>query len=1028
MSTIDIEIPDWMNLNILDRNTVAPRADLLPYGDWNSALEKNRRASPYYHVLNGSWKFSYAGSPDLAPTHFFVTDFRDEDWDQIPVPGNWQMNGYGSPHYSSCPYPFPIDPPNVPLMNPVGSYRTAFQLKEGWDARQTRLVFDGVDSSFHVWVNGRIVGYSQGSHNRSEFNITSFLQSGNNVLAVRVYQWCDGSYLESQDKWRLSGIFRDVFLLSLPDMTIEDARVRTILASDYQSAELEMKLKITQARNEDREADSGIYRSWRLRAVLIDEQRETIFDRYYEDSLQPEDGSESSITLSEQLEAPRMWTAETPYLYQLLLTIYDADDVIQEVKEKSVGFRDIAIRKGQLYINGKPIIIKGVNRNEFHPVTGYVTTMDDMVADIKLMKQHNVNTVRLSHYPNDTRWLNLCDQYGLFAIDEADLETHGFHFIEDESYLSKHEDWREAYVQRARKMVERDKNHPSVILWSLGNESGYGPNHNAMADWIREADPTRPVHYERAYEAPVVDVVSTMYPSVDMLIAEGVKDDPRPYLMIEFGHAMGNSTGNQKEYWDAVYAYPRLLGGLIWEWSDLGILQCTNEGKSWYAYGGDFGDEPHSGPFCMDGLTFPDRGLKPSILEYKKAIEPVKIEAIDLLAGRVRITNRYHFITLSHLYGEWKLMREGVEIDGGAIEPLSTEAGSEDIIELPLKDTLLDSPGEYWIHIRFVLSDDTSWAEAGHEIAWADLQLPVKGTNAVSAAIAEQRPLRAEENKKEMIVSGEDFRITFDKLTGWISAWEHQGENVLISGPKLNLWRAPVDNDVHLAKEWIKAGYNRLVADVRKFTACENNEDICRLSVEMTLGAKGEGLAFRSIIHYEINRSGQVNIEATLDPLKELPSLPRFGLELRLADNYDQLSWFGKGPHECYPDRKESGKLGVYSGTVEEQFVPYEKPQENGNKSEVRWSAIVNEQGLGLRFKGKLPYEMSVHHYSTKDMTEARHIHQLTRLNETIVKLDAGQSGIGNHSCGYAPTMDKYLLSSKEQRFEISIVAVRKTK
>jgi beta-galactosidase/beta-glucuronidase len=1016
MSTIDAAIPDWMNLNILERNTVAPRADLLPYGDWNTAWKQDRKASPYYQLLNGSWRFYYAESPDLAPIDFYTPDFRDEAWNHIPVPGNWQMNGYGRPHYSSCPYPFPIDPPNVPIMNPVGCYRTTFQLEEGWDARQTRLVFDGVDSSFHVWVNGQFVGYSQGSHNRSEFNIAPFVQTGDNVLAVRVYQWCDGSYLESQDKWRLSGIFRDVFLLSLPPLTIEDVGVCTKLASDYRSAELEVKLKITQAFD-------GEYSSWKLRVALLDEQREAVFDRYYDGVIQPLPGNELNFTLTEQINAPCTWTAETPNLYKLLLTIYDAENAIQEVQEVTVGFRDIAIREGQLFVNGKPIIIKGVNRNEFHPIIGYVMTQEAMVADIKLMKQHNINTVRLSHYPNDVRWLDLCDEYGLFAIDEADLETHGFHFIEDESYLSKHPDWQEAYVQRARKMVERDKNHPSVIMWSLGNESGYGPNHDAMEVWIRETDPTRPIHYERAYEAPVVDVVSTMYPSVDMLIAEGEKADPRPYLMIEFGHAMGNSTGNQKEYWDAVHTYPRLLGGLIWEWSDLGILQHTEEGRPWYAYGGDFGEEPHSGPFCMDGLTFPDRGPKASLLEYKKAIEPVKIEAIDMLAGRIRVVNRYHFVTLAHLSGEWKLMCDGVELNRGTIAPLSTAPGSEDVIDIPISRNLLQSPGEYWIHVRFVLGGDTPWAEAGHEIAWADLIMPTTTDSLTRSAddSTELRPLQAEETKLELIIRGHDFRITFDKLTGWISAWKVQNESLLLSGPKLNLWRAPVDNDVHLSKEWIKAGYNRLVATVRKFTVDQINEDVCRLKVELTLGARGEGLAFRSFIEYELDRSGQVNIEATLESLKELPSLPRFGLELRMPDGYDNLTWFGKGPHECYPDRNEAGKLGVYSGTVEEQFVPYERPQDNGNKSAVRWSEITDKRGHGLQFKGEQPFEMSVHHYSTEDMTIADHVHLLTRLDETIIKLDAGHSGIGNHSCGYAPTMEKYLLSSKEQKFKISI-------
>jgi beta-galactosidase len=1027
----DVTLPDWSNLSILERNTVSPRAELLPYADWNTAVEQDRQASPYYHSLNGSWRFNYAEAPELAPAGFHEFDYRDQHWDRIPVPGNWQMNGYGRPHYSSCPYPFPIDPPHVPLMNAVGCYRTSFELKEGWhsDTRQIRLFFDGVDSSFHVWVNGNPVGYSQGSHNPSEFNITSFLKAGSNVLAVRVYQWCDGSYLEAQDKWRLSGIFRDVYLVSLPLLTIEDAGVRTKLERHGESAGLEVQMKLTQG-------IEGDYSSWKLRAVLLDEEQLEVLDCYFEGRLQPEKGGADAlnIALTNDIPSPHEWTAETPYLYTLLLILYDKEELIQEVKAIAVGFRDIMIADGQLLVNGTPIVIKGVNRNEFNPVTGYVTTQDAMIADIKLMKQHNINTVRLSHYPNDTRWLDLCDRYGLYAIDEADLETHGFHFIGDEGFLSNHPDWREAYIQRARKMVERDKNHPSVILWSLGNESGYGTNHDAMAEWVRAADPTRPIHYERAYEASIVDVVSTMYPSVDMLVAEGLKSDPRPYLMVEFGHAMGNSVGNQKEYWDAVNTYPRLLGGLIWEWSDMGILQHTAEAQPWYAYGGDFGDEPHSGSFCMDGLLFPDRSLKASILEYKKAIEPIKIEAVDILKGQVRIHNRYHFLTLEHLTGEWKLMHEGEQLDGGTLERLGVSPGEEVIVTLPLRPDLLQSAaGEYWLHIRFVLSGDTSWANAGHEVAWADLPLlmvkreqdQVNDNALLENALVKHQVLQVEENSQELHIAGDDFSITINKLTGWISDWQQDGIPLLLVGPKLNIWRAPVDNDVHLAKEWIKAGYNRLQFVVRKFTVEKVEAHSCQASVELAVGARGEAPIFLSRMSYKIDWGGQVEIESTLEPLKELPSLPRFGLELKLPDRYDQLSWFGKGPHECYPDRKESGKLGVYSGTVAEQFVPYVKPQENGNKSEVRWSSVKDTKGAGLHFQGAVPFELSVHHYSTEDMTRTDHVHLLTRLNETIVKLDAGQSGIGNHSCGYAPTLDCYLLPARKMSFTISIKAVR---
>jgi beta-galactosidase len=806
-------------------------------------------------------------------------------------------------------------------------------------------------------------------------------------------------------------------------MTIEDAQVRTKRGEDGEGDELEVSLKLKQA-------SEGDYSRWRIRAVLLDGERNPVLDRSGHAQPPSHAGEASLLTFLSTVHAPRRWTAETPYLYTLLLTLYDDKGAVQEVKEIAVGFRDIVISDGQLLVNGTPVIIKGVNRNEFYPDSGYVTTMDNMIEDITMMKRHNINTVRLSHYPNDARWLDLCDRYGLYVIDEADLETHGFHFIEDESYLSKHPDWKEAYVQRARKMVERDKNHPSVIVWSLGNESGYGSNHDAMAEWIRQADPTRPIHYERAYEAPVSDIVSTMYPSVDMLVAEGLKDDKRPYLMVEFGHAMGNSVGNQKEYWEAVYTYPRLLGGLIWEWADMGILQHTEEGRPWYAYGGDFGDEPHSGPFCLDGLLFPDRRPKPALLEYKKAIEPVKIEAVDTGKGFIRIHNRYHFLTLEHLSGEWALLSEGGKLAGGTLESSRLGPGQEETISLPLPpDAAATADGECWIHVRFFLKDDTSWAKAGHEIAWADLLLDRDDSTEAAASQrdkgnAPSLALSVSESPEELCITGESFSIAFDKVTGWISDWQREGKKLLLAGPKLNLWRAPLDNDVHLAKEWTKAGYDRLQFGLRSFEVEENSPDCCRIAVEHAIGARGEAMAFLSKMRYRIDRGGEIEIEASIEAGRELPPLPRFGLELSMPDEYDRFSWFGKGPHECYPDRKESGRLGVYDGSVAEQFVPYPKPQDNGNKSEVRWSSVTDGQGTGLFFRGDSLLETSVHHYSSEAMTRTSHAHLLPLLSETHVKLDEGQSGIGNHSCGYAPTLEAYLLPAASRSMKLRIQAL----
>ncbi|GFZ92042.1 beta-galactosidase [Paenibacillus marchantiophytorum] len=883
-----------------------------------------------------------------------------------------------------------------------------------------RLVFEGVDCAFHVWVNGQAVGYSQGSHLLSEFDITDYLQSDDNVLAVRVYQWSDGSYLESQDKWRLSGIFRDVYLLALPGVYVRDVFVHTEFGGSYEEAELGLHIQTACL-----PAYQG--QEYRLRMTLLDESGRQIVDRDLETlSASAVEGSNADICVKEHILNPQLWTAETPQLYSLLLTLYDEVGVISCVHRTAVGFRDIKIHKGRMLVNGQPITIKGVNRNEFDSERGYVTSLASMKRDIMLMKQHNINAVRLSHYPNNPRWLELCSSYGLYVIDETDLETHGCHFMGNESYLSELPDWKEAYLQRARRMVERDKNYPCIVIWSLGNESGYGENHDAMAAWIRERDPSRLIHYERAYDAPIVDIVSQMYPSVDMIVEEGRKEDPRPYLMCEYGHAMGNSVGNLKEYWEAIYTYPRLLGGLIWEWSDQGIQQVNEFGEAWYAYGGDFGEEPHSGHFCLDGLLFPDRSTKASLLELKKVIEPVQVEWIDAQTGKVKITNRYDFLDLSHLQGGWTLLRDGRPAVRGKLPILRMLAGeSEEVtLSLPPKSEMNGS-GEYVLHIHFSLREDTIWAQQGHEIAWADLPLGMlQVTNTPLAHADSKSTLHWNETEREISVHGREFSIVFDKEAGAISSWHYLGEPLLTKGPKVNLWRAPVDNDVHLAKTWTKAGYDRLVTQQRKLSVEAWGEHSVRIVTESVIGAKGEPVAFHSSLIYTINSSGELLLEASILPREGLPPLPRFGIELQMPESFQYMTWYGRGPHECYSDRKESGKLGIFSGTVQEQFVPYIKPQENGNKSDVRWAALANVTGAGLKINGMPLIDLSCHHYSTEDLTLTKHVHQLTRLNETIVKIDAVQSGLGNHSCGYAPTLEAYLVQPQPMKFQVRLQAM----
>lgn len=1033
---LDHAVPrDWTDREMLGRNVEPSRAHFIPYADKATAIQAERAASPYYKLLNGQWKFHYVEDVAQAPSDFFSPDFDCSSWESIPVPSNWQLLGYGRPQYSSSKYPFPVNPPHVPEINPAGCYLTSFRLAENWSDKQIILAFEGVDSAFHVWVNGKLAGYSQGSHCHSEFNITEHIQQGENILAVQVYQWSVGSYLEDQDKWRLSGIFRDVYLLARPHTHLRDLFVTTRLDEQYVNADLKLDLSL---HNPSRLTDG----SHSLRIELLDPEHQPIAD-HAEKELQLQPGEERQLKLSLPVVSPRQWSAENPVLYHLLLTLCDEHQQVLEVIHLHVGFRSVEIKDSMLLVNGQPVKLKGVNRNEFHPELGFVMTMESMVQDIKLMKQHNINAVRTAHYPNDTRWLELCDQYGLYVIDEADLETHGMHFIGNEGHLSQDPAWEQAYLNRVIRMVERDKNYPSIIIWSLGNESGFGRNHDRMAEWTRGFDPTRPIHYERAYDAELVDIVSAMYPSLESVIKEGQNTaETRPYLMCEYGHAMGNSVGNLKEYWEAIYEYPRLLGGFIWEWSDLGILRKDEAGESCYAYGGDYGDYPNAGTFCLDGLLFPDRRLKASILEYKKILQPVLIEPVDMAKGQIKITNRYEFISLDHLQAEWSLIADGKTLQHGDLKLPHMPAGSNHQVMIPYVLELIRPGQEYWLHIRFTLGSDTLWAERGYEIAWSDLTIPTPSADEPELKLPDMPSIEVRETERTVCVVGQNFDVEFCKRSGTMRSWTFNDTALLASGPQVNLWRAPLDNDVHLKKQWIAAGYDKLTANLNELSVRIIKDRAVQVTASLALGANGDAVCFHAVIRYMIYGTGDIVVDATLKPndfyskpdrprtglhldlmvanspvIEKLPPLPRFGMQLAMPKGFEQFSWFGRGPHECYADRKESGKLGVYRGTVDEQFVPYIRPQENGNKLDVRWAAITNERGIGLHITGMPLLNVGVYHYTAQDLAKTSHVHKLKRRDETFLSIDEVQSGIGNHSCGYAPTLPQYLVEPVERSF-----------
>ncbi len=1024
------DLRDFENQRIVHRNREPARANFVPYPDEKSALTGERKASAWFRSLNGSWKFHYDESPDLAPAGFHEESFDASGWDNIPVPSNWQMVGYGHPHYTNIMYPFPVDPPRVPTENPTGSYRRDFHIPKEWKGQRVFLMFQGVDSAFHVWVNGRPVGFSKGSRSPAEFDITKFTRPGKNTLAVRVYQWSDGSYLEDQDMWWLSGIFRDVYLTSTPTLHIRDFFVRTELDQEYKNAVLEVRANV-------RNYTGKTAANCTLEMTLLDAAHKPVLAEPAIVGFRVNAAAEKVVNLEAAVSNPSKWTAETPYLYTLLLTLRYASGRVIEAEACKVGFRSVELKNGNLLVNGVRIMIKGVNRHDHDPDMGRAVPLEAMIRDVQLMKQHNINAVRTSHYPNDPRFADLCDRYGLYMIDECDLETHGFAIIKRWNQLTDDPRWQAACVDRMTRLVERDKNHPCVIMWSLGNESGFGRNHVAMAKKARALDPTRLIHYEGDYKMKVADVYSVMYPTIEFLAGSGEAkkkiqrggyepNNPawrnKPFICCEYAHAMGNGPGNLKEYWETFYKYKRLQGGLVWEWLDHGIRKRTAKGVEYFAYGGDFGDKPNDGNFVTDGLLFPDRTPSPGLIEYKKVLEPVLVEAVSLAAGKVRVTNRYDFASLDHLATSWTVVADGRVLQSGQLPTPRVPAGKSRVVTIPFKTPVPAPTTDYWLNIHFKMASNTTWTKAGHEVAWAQFQLPLKAKKAHVIKIRKMPKLTCEEERSTIRVAGGGFEITFDKVRGVISSWTANGKRLLCTGPRLNFWRAPIDNDRWIVGEWRNSGLHwlRHRTDRVECKVVKAGRAV-RIEVASRIAPPVSDRAFLCDYVYTILGTGDMLIEVRGIPQGNWPEvLPRIGLQMTLPKGMDRARWYGRGPGESYPDSKQANRLGIYSCKVGDLYTPYVFPQENGNRTDVRWVAFADKRGRGLFAQGNPLLNFSAHRFTTKDLDEARHTCELPRRDEITVNLDYRQNGLGSASCGPRP-LEKYLLRAEKFHFAIRL-------
>jgi len=983
---------DWENPLVIGKNREPGHAWYIPYRNVRDALRDDPANSPWYQSLNGSWKFHWARTPEERPIGFEDPGFNVNNWDDITVPGNWEFQGYGIPLYTDVDYPFPADPPYVPGdWNPVGSYRTEFRLPAGWDGRQVFINFGGVKSAMYLWINGRMVGYSQGSKTPAEFNITPYVSEGRNIVAVEVYRWSDGAYLEGQDYWKVSGIERDVFLFSTPKTMIRDFVVTAGLDQGYRDGRLEVEVEL---RNHGgRSSDAG------LRIDLFDDSDKRVLDRMLEEPVTIQAGSTRSLQFSGEIAEPEKWTAETPILHSLIISLLDERGRITEVVGCRVGFRTVEIRDGLLQVNGVPITLKGVNRHEHEPDTGRVVSEAMMRRDIELMKRHNINAVRTSHYPNVPRWYQLCDEYGLWVIDEANIECHGMENHPDGT-LADYPDWQEAHLDRVRRMWARDRNHPSIIIWSLGNEAGDGLAFERMYAWLKERDPTRPVQYEPAGTRSHTDIVAPMYRRIRQI--EGYADirRDRPLIMCEYAHAMGNSVGNLQEYWDVIERHEQLQGGFIWDWVDQGIRAVNDAGEEYWAYGGDFDSPeiPDDRNFLINGLVFPDREPHPHIEEVKRVYQYIDTEAVDLAAGTVEVINRHDFIDLSGFSMVWSVSEDGIEQVEGEIAELDVPPhGLASIsLDIPAIDSL---PGaEYHLNVRYLRRKGSEMVPAGYEVAREQFLLPIRRPAPVRSAEHEP-PLLLTDSGDSAVILGRDFSMTIDRRSGEITSFRYRDVELWQSGPVPAFWRAPTDNDfgaevVETLSVWRDAGERR---DVWTVSFEQVTPALIKVAVKALLPAGGSRYFTTMLIH----GSGDVIVEGRLIPGSTLlPELPRFGMDIVMPVEFDRVVWFGRGPHESYEDRKRSADVGRFQGRVADLHHPYIRPQENGNRTDVRWITLTNEEGIGLLAVGLPRLSVSAHHYLTADLDPGnekaqRHAFDVVPRDLVSLHLDWRQMGVG---------------------------------
>lgn len=1015
---------------------------------------------PFVKSLSGYWKFILAPSPTDVPMNFYDIAFGDSTWENLPVPSNWQMHGFDRPIYTNIIYPFPVAPPHVPTNNPTGCYRTNFEIPTAWEGRRILLHFEAVDSAFFAWINGVPVGYSQDSRLPAEFEITDYCypcgSDKKNVLAVEVFRWSDGSYLEDQDHWWLSGIHRDVLLFAKPQVFIADYFFKSTLGETFSYADIQVEVKIDYSRESSNE---NILSNFSVEADVFDTGRSYDSDENIDllscnvAHLKLNPPSKASLgfhgyVLVGKLERPKLWSAERPHLYTLVITLKDAAGSVVDCESCQVGIRQISKAPKQLLVNGHPVIIRGVNRHEHHPRIGKTNIESCMIKDLVLMKQNNINAVRNSHYPQHPRWYELCDLFGMYMIDEANIETHGFDLSRHVKHPTQEPRWLSSMMDRVVNMVERDKNHACIIAWSLGNEASYGPNHGAMAGWIRGKDPSRVLHYEGGgSRTSSTDIVCPMYMHVWDIVK--IANDPaetRPLILCEYSHAMGNSNGNIHEYWEAIDSTFGLQGGFIWDWADQGLLKEGADGSKHWAYGGDFGDTPNDLNFCLNGIIWPDRTPHPAIHEVKHVYQPIKVLLKESI---LKITNAHFYENTEFMEFSWSLNGDGEELGSGnfPLPPIEPQNSYELKWESGPWYSLWNSSfaAEIYLTITTRLLKSTRWVEAGHTISSTQVQLPVKNERIPHVIKVTDAAFLVETIGDLVRVSRKNaWEINLNNQTGYIESWKVEGITVMNKGISPCFWRAPTDNDkgghedsyftkwkaVNLGNLFFHAGscaVQKMTINLIKVAVTYIG--VPRATENSSFESKKSNALVKVDILYTIYGSGDVIMECNVEPSNDIPPLPRIGVEFHLDKSMDQIKWYGRGPFECYPDRKEAAHVGIYEHNVDDMHVPYIVPGECGGRADVRWVTFRNKDDVGIyasMYGTSSPMQMSASYYSTAELERATHNEELIKGEDIEVHLDHKHMGLGGDDSWSPCVHDKYLVPATPYSFSIRFSPITK--